>query len=67
MNSYIEWSSHEPEPGHFNLTAVVEFVKAAQRADLLVILRPGPFICAERDNVSFQVSKNSRIRKRTLF
>lgn len=30
----------------------VHFIKLAQQEDLLVILRPGPYICAERDLVS---------------
>ena len=53
--SYIEWSSHEPEPGVFLFDGendLVKFIKLAQANDLLVILRPGPFIDAERDFVS---------------
>ena len=53
--SYIEWSSHEPEPGVFSFDGdndLVQFIKLAQANDLLVILRPGPFIDAERDFVS---------------
>jgi len=55
--SYVEWSSHQPNPtedynfdGHLNL---FEFLETAQKNDLLVILRPGPFIGAERDMVMF--------------
>lgn len=36
---------------------VVEYLKMAQEVGLVVILRPGPFIDAERDFVSFQFSK----------
>jgi beta-galactosidase len=52
---YVEWSSHQPFPtedynfdGNLNL---VEFIELAQKNNLLVILRPGPFIDAERDMV----------------
>lgn len=29
---------------------LVQFIKMAQEENLYVILRPGPYICAERDN-----------------
>ncbi|CAN8028407.1 unnamed protein product [Ixodes persulcatus] len=54
--SYVEWSGHEPQPGKLNFVDnydLVEFCKEAQREDLLVILRVGPFICGERDNGGF--------------
>ncbi|KAM7287530.1 beta-galactosidase-1-like protein [Ixodes scapularis] len=46
--SYVEWSGHEPQPGKLNFVDnydLVEFCKEAQREDLLVILRVGPYIC----------------------
>lgn len=52
VQTYVEWSSHEPEPGVYDFTGINDleaFVKTAQQQDLLVILRLGPFICAERD------------------
>jgi len=55
MYSYVEWSLHEPEPGQFNWTGdadLVNFLNIAQEEDLLVLLRPGPYICAERDMVN---------------
>lgn len=55
--SYVEWSVHEPEPGQFNWTGeadLVEFLNMAQEEDLLVLLRPGPYICAERDMVNIR-------------
>lgn len=51
---YIEWSSHEPEKGSYDFEGdkdLIQFLKTAQEMDLLVILRPGPFIDAERDMV----------------
>ncbi len=51
---YIEWSTHEPSPGDYRFTGqedVEHFIQLAIEEGLLVILRPGPFICAERDMV----------------
>lgn len=52
---YIEWRQHEPRRGVFDFTGdndIESFVKIAEEEGLLVILRPGPYICAERDLVS---------------
>ncbi|XP_069675897.1 beta-galactosidase-like [Periplaneta americana] len=52
LQTSVEWSSHEPSPGQFDFEGdndVVEFIKTAQKENLLVILRAGPFIGAERD------------------
>ncbi|KAG1652956.1 Beta-galactosidase [Nymphon striatum] len=49
---YIEWSQHEPEVGQYDFEGnldVVKFFQTAQKMGLLVILRPGPYIDAERD------------------
>ena len=50
----IEWNSHNPEPDVYDFEDnldVVKFIETAQEVGLLVIIRPGPYICAERDNV----------------
>uniref|UniRef100_A0A336LY51 Beta-galactosidase n=1 Tax=Culicoides sonorensis TaxID=179676 RepID=A0A336LY51_CULSO len=53
VDIYIQWSLHNPKDnvytfeGIANLTDVME---AAVEAGLYVILRPGPYICAEIDN-----------------
>ncbi|NDV59507.1 beta-galactosidase [Bacteroides sp. 519] len=47
---YIFWNIHEPEEGKFNFTGnndVAEFCKLAQKHDMYVIVRPGPYVCAE--------------------
>ncbi|KAH6936480.1 hypothetical protein HPB50_018001 [Hyalomma asiaticum] len=52
IQTYVEWSSHEPEEGHFNFQGqqdIVRFLRLAQKHDLLVLLRPGPYIDSERD------------------
>jgi len=50
--AYLFWNVHEPRPGQFNFTGnadVAEFCRLAQAEGLKVILRPGPYSCAEWD------------------
>lgn len=57
---YVEWSLHNPKDGEYTFEGIADvenFIKIAQEEDLYVILRPGPYICAERDNVSIFVSR----------
>lgn len=52
IQTYVEWSQHEPEPGIYNFDGnnnLLKFLKTAHSLDMLVILRTGPFIDAERD------------------
>lgn len=47
---YVPWNYHEPEPGIYNFNGsrdLTAFLNEAAKANLLVILRPGPYICAE--------------------
>ncbi|XP_008057060.1 beta-galactosidase-1-like protein [Carlito syrichta] len=47
---YVPWNYHEPQPGVYNFNGsrdLIAFLNEAALADLLVILRPGPYICAE--------------------
>lgn len=47
---YVFWNSHEPKPDQFDFTGqndLREFVKLCQKNDMKVILRPGPYVCAE--------------------
>ena len=48
--AYLFWNLHEPQPGQFNWSGqadVAEFCRLAQQEGLWVILRPGPYSCAE--------------------
>lgn len=57
---YVEWSLHNPKDDEYTFEGIADvenFIKIAQEEDLYVILRPGPYICAERDNVSIFVSR----------
>jgi Beta-galactosidase len=48
--AYLFWNMHEPRPGEFNWSGqadVAEFCRIAQEEGLWVLLRPGPYSCAE--------------------
>jgi len=48
--AYLFWNLHEPRPGEFNWSGqadAAEFCRVAQEEGLWVILRPGPYACAE--------------------
>jgi beta-galactosidase len=48
--AYLFWNAQEPTPGQFNWSGqsdVATFCKIAQEEGLWVILRPGPYACAE--------------------
>jgi beta-galactosidase len=48
--AYLFWNMHEPRPGEYNWSGqadAAEFCRAAQAEGLWVILRPGPYACAE--------------------
>jgi beta-galactosidase len=50
--TYVFWNLHEPSPGHYDFTGqndIAAFIRAAQEEGLYVILRAGPYVCAEWD------------------
>ncbi|MFO0839710.1 MAG: beta-galactosidase [Phycisphaerae bacterium] len=50
--AYLFWNQHEPKPGKFDFTGqadAAEYCRIAQQEGLWVILRPGPYACAEWD------------------
>ena len=52
VETYVFWDMHETSPGQFDFSGqndVAEFVREAQQEGLFVILRPGPYVCAEWD------------------
>lgn len=47
---YIFWNIHEQREGEFNFTGnndIAAFCKLAQKNGMYVIVRPGPYVCAE--------------------
>ena len=48
--TYVFWNLHEPEPGKWDFTGdknLAEYIKIAGEEGMMVILRPGPYVCAE--------------------
>lgn len=47
---YVFWNAHEPEEGKFDFSGqndLAEFCRLCQKNGMYVILRPGPYVCAE--------------------
>lgn len=47
---YVFWNYHEPEEGKYDFSGqkdIATFCKLAQKHDMYVIVRPGPYVCAE--------------------
>lgn len=52
ISAYVFWNFHERQPGVFDFEGqadLAEFVKIAGEEGLWVLLRPGPYVCAEWD------------------
>jgi beta-galactosidase len=52
ISTYVFWNVHEPRPGTYVFREqydVAAFIRMAQEQGLYVILRPGPYACAEWD------------------
>lgn len=52
ISAYVFWNVHETQPQQFDFSGekdVAAFLRIAQQEELGVILRPGPYVCAEWD------------------
>jgi beta-galactosidase len=52
LETYVAWNLHEPRPGEFNFSGFADierFIETAGELGFKVIVRPGPYICAEWD------------------
>ena len=50
ITTYVFWNLHEPRPGVYDFSGqndIAEYIREAQQEGLNVILRPGPYVCAE--------------------
>ncbi|MGW2174853.1 glycoside hydrolase family 35 protein [Streptomyces sp. NPDC001705] len=53
VDTYVPWNFHERRPGEADFDGwrdIARFARLAQRTGLDVMVRPGPYICAEWDN-----------------
>ncbi len=52
VETYTCWNLHERKEGQFDFSGILDierFIETAEKLGLFVILRPGPYICAEWD------------------
>ncbi|MGD0038526.1 MAG: beta-galactosidase, partial [Bacteroidota bacterium] len=68
--AYLFWNFHERTPGVFKWDGeadIAEFCKIAQEEGLWIILRPGPYVCAEWEmgGLPWWLLKNDTIKLRT--
>jgi beta-galactosidase len=50
IDTYVFWEAHEPQEGHYDFSGRYDlgrFLDACQKEELYVILRIGPYVCAE--------------------
>ena len=70
VQTYIAWNIHEPVHGQYNFNGdadLVSFIQMANSVGLLVIIRAGPYICAEWEFGGYPawLAKNTSIHLRS--
>lgn len=53
ISTYVPWNLHEQSPGFFRFSGILDlraFLETCHEVGLMVILRPGPYICSEWEN-----------------
>ncbi len=68
---YVFWNLHEPEPGKFDFNGnndIAAFCRLAQKHGMYVIVRPGPYVCAEWEmgGLPWWLLKKADVQLRTL-
>ena len=68
---YVFWNLHEPTPGQFDFSGnndIARFCRLAQKHGMYVIVRPGPYVCAEWEmgGLPWWLLKKDDVRLRTL-
>jgi beta-galactosidase len=69
--TYVFWNYHETAPGEWNFSSgnrdITSFIRTAQQVGLFVILRPGPYACAEWEFGGFPwwLPGNANLKLRT--
>ncbi|WP_268739735.1 glycoside hydrolase family 35 protein [Novosphingobium organovorum] len=72
IETYAFWNVHEPRPGHFDFSGqndIAEFVREAAEEGLMVVVRPGPYACAEWDwgGLPSWLNRDPKMQVRTLY
>lgn len=67
---YAFWNIHEQTPGKFDFTGqndIAAFCRLAQKYDMYIMLRPGPYVCSEWEmgGLPWWLLKKEDIRLRT--
>jgi beta-galactosidase len=70
LTTYVFWNVHETSPGNYDFSGendLGEYLREAQQEGLYVILRPGPYVCAEWEFGGFPawLLKNHAMQVRT--
>lgn len=68
---YIFWNLHEQNPDQFDFTGnknIAKFCRLAQKHGMYVIVRPGPYVCAEWEmgGLPWWLLKKKDIKLRTM-
>ena len=71
MQTYVAWNFHEPAKGSVSFSGerdIEAFMELAHELNLMVLLRPGPYICAEWEFGGFPawLLSDSSVRLRTF-
>lgn len=53
VETYVFWNYHEPQEGKADLSEFADFVKLVHDMGLMMIVRPGPYVCAEWERGGF--------------
>lgn len=67
---YVFWNLHEQTPGNFDFSGnkdIAAFCRLAQKHGMYVIVRPGPYVCAEWEmgGLPWWLLKNDSVKLRT--
>lgn len=68
---YVFWNLHEQQPGKFDFSRnkdIAKFCRLAQKHGMYVIVRPGPYVCAEWEmgGLPWWLLKKDDVQLRTL-